>query len=157
MKTVFLVIGKTTDKRIGELTELYISRIGHYMPFELTVIPELRNAKNLTQDQQKEQEAELLKKSLQPGDYVVLLDEHGKERRSIEFARWIQKRLASSPRRLVFVVGGPYGFASQVHQLANEEISLSLMTFSHQMIRVLFVEQIYRAMTILSGEPYHHE
>lgn len=157
MKTIFLVIGKTTDKRIATLADEYIARIQHYMPFEMQVVPELRNAKNLSQEQQKNEEAELIKKVLQPGDYVVLLDEHGKERRSMDFAHWIQKRMAASPRRLVFIVGGPYGFASQIHQLAQEEISLSLMTFSHQMIRLLFVEQVYRAMTIIRGEPYHHE
>ena len=157
MKTLFIVIGKTTDKRMEMLTDEYISRIVHYMPFEMQVIPELRNAKNLTFEQQKEQEAELIKKSLQPGDYIVLLDEHGKERRSIDFASWMEKRMAASPRRLVFIVGGPYGFSPQIHKLANEEISLSLMTFSHQMIRLLFVEQIYRALTILHNEPYHHE
>ena len=157
MKTIFLVIGKTTDKRIEQLTDEYIGRINHYMPFRLEVIPELRNAKSLSQEQQKEQEAELIKKYLQPGDYIILLDEHGKERRSIEFAQWMQKRMAASPRRLVFIVGGPYGFAPQIHKMAQEEISLSQMTFSHQMIRLLFVEQVYRAMTILNGEPYHHE
>ena len=157
MKTIFIVIGKTTDKHIDTLTQEYLKRINHYMPFEIQVIPELRNAKSLSQDVQKEQEAELLKKNLQPGDYVVLLDEHGKERRSIDFASWMQKRITSSPRRMVFVVGGPYGFAPQIHKLAQEEISLSQMTFSHQMIRLLFVEQVYRAMTILNGEPYHHE
>lgn len=157
MKTIFLVIGKTTDKRIEQLTDEYIGRINHYIPFRLEVIPELRKAKNLSQEQQKEQEAELIKKSLQPGDYIILLDEHGKECRSIEFAQWMQKRMAASPRRLVFIVGGPYGFAPQIHKMAQEEISLSQMTFSHQMIRLLFVEQIYRAMTILNGEPYHHE
>ena len=157
MKTIFIVIGKTTDKHIDTLAQEYLKRINHYVPFEIQVIPELRNAKSLSQDVQKEQEAELLKKNLQPGDYVVLLDEHGKERRSIDFASWMQKRIASSPRRMVFVVGGPYGFAPQIHELAQEEISLSQMTFSHQMIRLLFVEQVYRAMTILNGEPYHHE
>ena len=157
MKTIFIAIGKTTDKRIATLTDEYIGRIGHYMPFEMQVIPELRNAKNLSQEQQKEQEGELLKKSIQPGDYVVLLDEHGQERRSMDFAQWIGKRMAAAPRRLVFVVGGPYGFAPQIYEMAQEEISLSLMTFSHQMIRLLFTEQVYRAMTIMRGEPYHHE
>lgn len=127
------------------------------MPFDIEVIPELKNAKSLSTDQQKEREAELLKKFFQPGDHIVLLDEHGKERRSMEFASWMQKRMAAGPRRLVFVIGGPYGFAPSIHDLRNEEISLSLMTFSHQMIRLLFVEQVYRAMTILNGEPYHHE
>ena len=157
MKTIFIVIGKTTDRRIATLTDEYIGRIGHYMSFEMQVIPELRSAKNLSQEQQKAEESELLKKTLQPGDYIVLLDEHGKERRSIDFASWMQKRMAAAPRRLVFIVGGPYGFARQIHELAQEEISLSQMTFSHQMIRLLFVEQVYRAMTIIRGEPYHHE
>lgn len=157
MKTIFIVIGKTTDKRIGQLTDEYVGRIGHYVPFEMQVIPELRNAKNLSQEQQKAEEAEMLRKCLQQGDYVVLLDEHGRERRSIDFAQWMQKRMGASPRRLVFVVGGPYGFAPHIHKMAQEEISLSQMTFSHQMIRLLFVEQVYRAMTILNGEPYHHE
>ena len=157
MKTIFIVIGKTTDKRIEQLTDEYIGRIAHYMPFEIQVIPELRNAKSLSQEQQKEQESELLKKVFQTGDYIVLLDEHGKERRSVDFAQWMQKRMAASPRRLLFVVGGPYGFSPQIHKMAQEEISLSQMTFSHQMIRLLFVEQVYRAMTILRGEPYHHE
>lgn len=157
MKTILLVVGKTTDPHIIKLIDEYKSRINHYIPFDIEVIPELKNAKNLSTDQQKEREAELLQKALQPGDYIVLLDEHGKERRSMEFADWMQKKMASGPRRLVFVVGGPYGFAPSIHALRNEEISLSLMTFSHQMIRLLFTEQIYRAMTILHGEPYHHE
>lgn len=157
MKTMLLVVGKTTDSNIIKLIDEYVSRINHYMPFSIEVIPELKGAKNLSADQQKDREAELIQKVLQPGDYIVLLDEHGKERRSMEFATWMQKRMASGPRRLVFVVGGPYGFAPQIHKLGNEEISLSQMTFSHQMIRLLFTEQIYRAMTILNGEPYHHE
>ncbi len=157
MKSTLIVIGKTTDARFTSLIQEYVDRVGHYIPFNIEVIPELRNAKNLSVDQQKEREAELLQKQLQPGDYLVLLDEHGRERRSMEFAQWMQKKMAASPRRLVFVVGGPYGFAPHIHRMANEEISLSQMTFSHQMIRLLFVEQIYRAMTILHNEPYHHE
>lgn len=157
MKSTLIVIGKTTDARFTALIQEYVDRISHYIPFNIEVIPELKNAKNLSIDQQKEREAELLQKQFQPGDYLVLLDEHGRERRSMDFAQWMQKRMASSPKRLVFVVGGPYGFAQQIHRMANEEISLSQMTFSHQMIRLLFVEQIYRAMTILNNEPYHHE
>lgn len=157
MKSTLIVIGKTTDARFTALIQEYVDRISHYIPFNIEVIPELKNAKNLSIDQQKEREAELLQKQLQPGDFLVLLDEHGRERRSMDFAQWMQKRMASSPKRLVFVVGGPYGFAQQIHRMANEEISLSQMTFSHQMIRLLFVEQIYRAMTILNNEPYHHE
>lgn len=157
MKTLFIVIGKTTDKRLETLIDEYVQRINHYISFEIIVIPELRNAKNLSQEQQKSEEAELLKRQLQPGDYLVLLDEHGRERRSVEFAQWMQKRMTAAPRRLVFVVGGPYGFAPEIHKMAQEEISLSLMTFSHQMIRLLFTEQVYRALTIIRGEPYHHE
>ena len=157
MKTLLLVIGKTTDANIIKLIDEYVSRVNHYMPFSIEVIPELKGVKNVSIDQQKEREAELIQKVLQPGDYVVLLDEHGRERRSMEFAQWMQKKMSAGPRRPVFIVGGPYGFAQQIHKLGNEEISLSQMTFSHQMIRLLFVEQIYRAMTILHYEPYHHE
>ena len=126
------------------------------MPFEIVTIPELKNTKNLSEEQQKEREAELILKQIQTSDTVVLLDEHGKEYRSIEFADWIQKK-QNTARRLVFVVGGPYGFAQSVYQRSNEMVSLSKMTFSHQMIRLIFTEQIYRACTIIKGEPYHHE
>lgn len=157
MKTVLIVVGRTTDKHFIAGIEGYVSRINHYIPFQIEVVPELKSTKHLSENEQKERESELIRKALQPGDYVVLLDEHGRERRSIEFALWIEKRLSASPRRLVFLVGGPYGFAQNIHQMGNEKISLSQMTLSHQMIRLLFVEQIYRAMTILNGEPYHHE
>lgn len=157
MTSTLIVIGKTNDERFRTIIDEYVARVNHYMPFNIEVIPELKQAKNLSFDQQKDKEAELLQKSLKPGDYVVLLDEHGRERRSMDFAQWMQKKMSAGPKRLVFVVGGPYGFARQIHQLASEEISLSQMTFSHQMIRMLFVEQIYRAMTILHNEPYHHE
>lgn len=157
MTTTLILIGKTNDERFRSLIDEYVARVNHYMPFTIEVIPELKQAKNLSFDQQKEREAEMLQKAFKPGDYIVLLDEHGRERRSMDFAQWMQKKMAAGPRRLVFVVGGPYGFAKQIHQLAQEEISLSQMTFSHQMIRLLFVEQIYRAMTILHNEPYHHE
>lgn len=157
MKTVLLVVGKTTDKHFIASIDEYVGRINHYIPFGIEVIPELKGTKNLSEDQQKEREGELIQKTLQAGDYVVLLDEHGKERRSIEFAQWMQKKMAAGPKRLVFIVGGPYGFSPLVYGLANEKISLSQMTLSHQMIRLLFTEQIYRAMTILNNEPYHHE
>ena len=157
MKTVLMVVGATTDKHFVASIEEYVRRVNHYIPFGMEVIPELRGAKCLSEAEQKVREGEMLLKALQAGDYLVLLDEHGTERRSIEFARWTEKRLAASPRRLVFMVGGPYGFSPEVHQRADEEISLSQMTLSHQMIRLLFVEQLYRAMTILRGEPYHHE
>ena len=157
MKGVLIVVGKTTDKRFEAITQEYIERIRHYIPFTIEVIPELKNTKGLSQDEQKKRESELIQKNLQPGDYVVLLDEHGSERSSMDFASWIQKKMAAGPKRLVFIVGGPYGFSDAIHQKGNEEISLSRMTLSHQMIRMFFVEQIYRAMTILNGEPYHHE
>jgi len=157
LKLSLLVIGKTTDPHVQALIDDYSKRLAHYVPFSLDVIPELRNTKALTPEQQKTQEAELVRKQLQPGDHLILLDEHGAERRSVEFARWLEKRMAAGARRLVFVVGGPYGFDPSIHALAKEEISLSQMTFSHQLIRVLFVEQLYRAHTILRGEPYHHE
>lgn len=154
---MLIVVGKTTDKRFEAITQEYIERIRHYIPFTIEVIPELKNTKGLSQDEQKKREGELIQKNLQPGDYVVLLDEHGSERSSMDFASWIQKKMAAGPKRLVFIVGGPYGFSDAIHQKGNEEISLSRMTLSHQMIRMFFVEQIYRAMTILNGEPYHHE
>lgn len=157
MKTVLLVVGKTTDKHFIASIEEYVKRVNRYIPFAIEVIPELKGTKNLSEGEQKEREAELIRKALQPGDYLVLLDEHGNEYKSTQFAQWMQKRMAASPRRLVFMVGGPYGFAPSIHSMGNEEISLSKMTLSHQMIRLLFVEQIYRAMTILNGEPYHHE
>ncbi len=157
MKLIFLVIGKTTDRHVQSLIDDYSSRLCHYVPFSLDVVPELRSTKSLTEEQQKAQEAELIKKRLLPGDHVVLLDEHGMERRSVDFASWLQKRMNAGAHRIVFIVGGPYGFDASIHALAKEEISLSQMTFSHQLIRVLFVEQLYRAHTILRGEPYHHE
>ena len=157
MKLTLLVIGKTTDRAVQSLIDDYTGRLSHYGPFSLEIIPELRNTKALTPEQQKAQEAELIRKQLQAGDHLVLLDEHGAERRSVDFAAWLEKRMATGARRIVFVVGGPYGFDASIHALAKEEIALSQMTFSHQLIRVLFVEQLYRAHTILRGEPYHHE
>lgn len=157
MKILLLVVGRTTDRHVQALIDDYSSRLSHYVPFQLEAIPELKNTRGLSIEQQKSQEAELIRRQLQTGDNLVLLDEHGNERRSIEFATWLDKRLSAGGRRLVFVVGGPYGFHKSIHQLASEEISLSLMTFSHQLIRLLFVEQLYRACTILRGEPYHHE
>ena len=133
-----------------------VERIGHYMPFELVTIPELKNTKHLTEEQQKVMEGELILRLLQPSDTVVLLDEHGHEFRSIEFAQWMEQK-RNTARRLVFVIGGPYGFSKDVYARANEQLSLSRMTFSHQMIRLVFTEQVYRACTIIKGEPYHHE
>lgn len=126
------------------------------MPFSITVIPELKQTKSLTEEQQKVREGELILEKIQPSDTVVLLDEHGKQFRSIELADWLQRKQQTS-RRLVFVIGGPYGFSQEVYKRANEQISLSPLTFSHQMVRLVFTEQIYRACTIIKGEPYHHE
>lgn len=156
MKTELILVGKTNDKHFQAGIDDYCQRIGHYMPFSITVIPELKNTKSLSFQQQKEREGEMILAKLQSSDHVVLLDEHGKDFRSLEFARWIEQKNASV-RRLVFVIGGPYGFSEAVYSRANEKISLSKMTFSHQMVRLVFVEQIYRACTIIKGEPYHHE
>lgn len=156
MKITFLVVGKTTDAHIDALVQEYIKRLGHYVPFAMQVIAELKNTKALTVEQQKQAEGEMIMRSIPASADVVLLDERGKEYRSVEYADYIQKKM-SSGRDVVFVVGGPYGFSDAVYQRANGKISLSKMTFSHQMVRLFFVEQLYRAMTILRGEPYHHE
>ncbi len=156
MKTLLIWVGKTTNKHfVAGITD-YVERISHYMPLDVLTIPELKNTKNLTEDQQKSAEGELILKQLQPSDTVVLLDEHGKEFRSVEFAKWLEQK-RNTVKRLVFVIGGPYGFSPAVYQRAQEQLSLSKMTFSHQMIRLTFTEQIYRACTIIKGEPYHHE
>ena len=156
MKTLLLQVGKTVNKHFVAGINDYAERISHYMPFDIVTIPELRNTKNLTEEQQKSAEGELILKQLQPTDHVVLLDEHGHEHRSIELARWLEQK-QQTVRRLVFVIGGPYGFSPAVYQRANEQLSLSRLTFSHQMIRLVFTEQLYRACTIIKGEPYHHE
>ncbi len=156
MKTLLILVGKTTDRHFQAGISDYAGRISHYMPFELVTIPELKNTKSLSEDQQKTAEGELILKLLQPSDTVVLLDEHGRELRSIEFARWLEQK-RKTVRRLVFIIGGPYGFSPAVYARANEQLSLSKMTFSHQMIRLVFTEQVYRACTIIKGEPYHHE
>lgn len=157
MKTVLLVVGRTVEPYYAAAISDYAERTKHYIPFEIEVIPELKHTKSLSEEQQKEKEGELIRKSLQSGDTVVLLDEGGREYRSVEFARWMEKKLAVVPKRLVFVIGGPYGFSRKVYEAAGERLSLSRMTFSHQMVRLVFVEQLYRAMTILHGCPYHHE
>mgnify|MGYP003391284326 FL=1 len=156
MKIMLLLVGKTTDARIEQLIQEYQKRLTHYLPFAIQVIPELKNTKALTPDQQKQMEGELILRAVSTNVDLILLDEHGKEFRSVEFADYVQKRM-SSGRDVVFVVGGPYGFADVVYERANGKISLSKMTFSHQMVRLFFVEQLYRALTILRGEPYHHE
>ncbi|MCD7930303.1 MAG: 23S rRNA (pseudouridine(1915)-N(3))-methyltransferase RlmH [Tannerellaceae bacterium] len=157
MKIILLVIGKTDAGYFNEGIKEYQKRLVHYIPYEMEVIPDLKNTKNMSVDQQKEKEGELILKMLQPGDYCVLLDDKGKEFTSMQFATWIEKKTHTVSKRLVFIVGGPYGFSEAVYKVAKEKISLSKMTFSHQMIRLIFTEQLYRAMTILNNEPYHHE
>lgn len=156
MKITLLVVGKTTDQRLVSLIEDYRQRLAHYVPFELVVIPDLKNTKGLSEAQIKTTEGNEILRYLTPSAEAVLLDEHGREFRSVEFAEWLQKRM-SSGRDLTLVIGGPYGFSPEVYQRANGKISLSQMTFSHQMVRLFAVEQLYRAMTILRNEPYHHE
>ena len=156
MKIQLLITGKTTDARLVSLIDDYRERLKHYVPFELVVLPDLKNAKALTEEQVKAVEGDAMLRFFTPSMDVVLLDEHGKEFRSVEFADWLQKKMASG-RDLTLVIGGPYGFSPAVYARANGKLSLSQMTFSHQMIRLMAIEQIYRAMTILRGEPYHHE
>lgn len=157
MRVALLLVGKTVNKHFVELIDDYATRVKHYISFDIITIPELKNTKNLSAEQQKQQEGELILKQLQAGDHIVLLDEHGKELRSIEFSQYMEQKMQTVSRRLVFIIGGPYGFSPDVYAKANEKLSLSKMTFSHQMIRLIFVEQFYRAMTIMRGEPYHHE
>jgi 23S rRNA (pseudouridine1915-N3)-methyltransferase len=157
MKIHFLVVGKTTEKYMQTGIDEYVRRLLRYIPFSMEVLPELKNAKNLTFEQQKEKDSQAILNVLQDGDYVVLLDEKGKEYSSVAFSDYLARKMQIVPKRLVFVVGGPYGFSAEMYDRANEKLSVSKMTFSHQMIRLIFVEQLYRAMTILRGEPYHHE
>jgi len=157
MKIILLVVGKSTDSNLIKLQEEYQNRLKYYLPFEMQVIPELKNTKNLSIHEQTEKEADLILKQLENSDEVVLLDEKGKQFTSMGFSEFLSKKMLASHKRMIFVVGGPYGFSERIYQRANAKISLSSMTFSHQMIRVIFVEQVYRAMTILKGEPYHHE
>jgi len=156
MKITLLLVGKTTDSRLISLIEDYRKRLIHYVPFELVVLPDLKNTKSLSEEQIKTAEGEAILRFVTPSMDVVLLDEHGREFRSIEYAEWLQKKMGSG-KDLTLVIGGPYGFSEAVYQRADGKVSLSRMTFSHQMIRIMVIEQIYRAMTILRGEPYHHE
>lgn len=157
MKISLLVIGKTDASYFSDAIAEYRKRLERYIPFEIQIIPDIKNTKNLTVDQQKEKEGELIQRSLLPGDHLVLLDERGTEYTSLRFASYIEKKMQTVPKRLIFVIGGPYGFSPAVYDRANEMMTLSRMTFSHQMVRLIFVEQLYRAMTILNNEPYHHE
>ena len=157
MKTILLSVGKTDDPLFSQIIEEYRKRVNYYTPFEMQIIPDIKNAKNLSEKEQKKLEGEKLLKWLQPSDHVVLLDDKGKQYSSVEFAGYMEKKSFSAAKRLVFVVGGPYGFSQEIRERANEAVSLSRMTFTHQMVRLVFTEQLYRAMTILQNEPYHHE
>ncbi|NEU09904.1 23S rRNA (pseudouridine(1915)-N(3))-methyltransferase RlmH [Flavihumibacter sp. R14] len=157
MKITFLTIGKTEDKYLLEGMEKYLKRLKHYISFRVLELPELKNTKNLSEDQQKSKEAELIFKNISNTDQLILLDENGINLSSIQFSGFLSKKMVGSVQHLVFVVGGPYGFSSEVYNRAQEKISLSKMTFSHQMVRLFFIEQVYRAFTIMKGEPYHHE
>lgn len=157
MKINLLVVGKANHSSLIQLQDEYQNRLKHYIGFEMLTIPELKNTKSLSEAEQKEKEGELILKQLDVNDELILLDEKGKHFTSVEFSTFISKKMLSSKKRIVFVVGGPYGFSTKIYDRANGLISLSKMTFSHQMIRVIFVEQLYRAFTILKGEPYHHE
>lgn len=157
MELKLITVGKTDVPWVKEGLDLYVSRLRHYAPFTLVEIPQLKNVSAFTQEQIKEKEGELILKQVTPGDSVILLDERGKEYRSVEWAEWIRQRLARGGKGLVFVIGGAYGFSQAVYDRAEGMISLSRMTFSHQMVRTVFAEQLYRAFTIIRGEPYHHE
>ena len=157
MKIKLLAIGKTDDKNLQILIQNYEKRLKHYIKFELEIIPDLKNVKNLSESEQKEKEGALILKRINPTDQLVLLDEKGAMNTSKEFSKFMQKKMNSGVKQLVMVIGGPYGFSEAVYKKSQGKISLSKMTFSHQMIRLFVVEQIYRAFTILRNEPYHHE
>ena len=157
MNIELIVVGKTDMKEVAALVDMYTKRINFYNKFNITYLPDIRNSKNLSESQQKTAEGEAILRLIDDSDRVVLLDEKGSEFRSVEYAEWLQKRMNSGIRRLVFVIGGPYGFSPEVYSRSNEKISLSKMTFSHQIIRAIFTEQLCRAFSILHNSPYHHE
>ncbi len=157
MKITLTVIGKTEVGFVRQGIEEYMKRLQHYVQFNIQYVGDVNGTRNMSEAQQKTAEGKALLATLEASDYVVLLDEHGSERTSVDFSQWLQRRMAGGGKRLVFVVGGPYGFSPEVHQRSNEKISLSKMTFPHELVRLIFVEQLYRAFTILRHEPYHHE
>ncbi|MCE5205498.1 MAG: 23S rRNA (pseudouridine(1915)-N(3))-methyltransferase RlmH [Porphyromonadaceae bacterium] len=157
MKIILLSVGKTDNMQFAQLIEEYRKRVNFYIPFDIQEVSDIKNRKNLSEKEQKTQEGNFLLKSLLPADYVVLLDDKGKQHTSTEFAQYLGKKSQIIPKRLVFIIGGPYGFSQEIYNVANEKISLSKMTYTHQMVRLIFAEQLYRAMTILHNEPYHHE
>lgn len=157
MKIELMAIGRTTNRELAQLIEHYADRVGHYVPFKFTALPDVKNTRSQSEAQQKAAEGQLFLKAIEPSDWVVLLDEHGKELTSVEMSRYVQRKMQSVPKRLLFLIGGPYGFSDEVRSRAAESLSLSKMTFPHELIRLIFIEQLYRAFTILRGEPYHHE
>ena len=157
MKITLLTVGKTDKDWVRQGMDIYVSRLKHYIPFSVVEIPELKNVSAMTKDQIKTKEGELILKQVKPADDLILLDERGKEYTSVELAKVIQDKISYTGKDMVYVIGGAYGFSDAVYQRANSKISLSRMTFSHQMVRAILVEQIYRAFTIMKGEPYHHE
>ena len=156
MKICLLVIGKTDAAYIRAGIEEYEKRMGKYVNYEMKVLSDVKNSKHMSEEVQKEKEGELLLEQLQTGDFVVLLDEKGKQLNSVEFSTYVAQKMQLGIKRVVFIIGGPYGFTGKVYERGNDKISLSKMTFSHQMVRMIFIEQLYRAMTIWKGEPYHH-
>ena len=157
MNIELLVVGKTDMKEVEALVAMYTKRLNHYVRFAITTIADVRNTRKLSEAEQRRMEGEAILRLINDSDHVMLLDERGAELRSIEFAELLQRRMSSGIKRLVFVIGGPYGFSDALYQRANSSLSLSKMTFSHQIVRAIFAEQLYRAFTILSTEPYHHE
>ena len=157
MNIELIVVGKTDMREVEALVSMYTKRLNHYVRFAITTIADVRNTKKLSEAEQKRLEGEAILKLISESDHLMLLDEHGAEYRSIEFAEMLQRRMLSGTKRLVFVIGGPYGFSDAIYQRANSKLSLSKMTFSHQIVRAIFTEQLYRAFTILKNEPYHHE
>lgn len=157
MQIKLLAVGKTDSAAIAELTEIYTKRLTRYIRFEIQIIPDLKKRAKLSFEQQKKQEGDLILNQLSPSDFVVLLDEAGKQFTSMAFANYLQQRMNSGIKNLVFIIGGPYGVSEEVYQRANSKLSLSKMTFSHQMVRLFFAEQLYRAFSILNNEPYHHQ
>ena len=152
-----IMVGKTDSTEISNLVNMYLKRINRYIKFSLVTIPDIRSSRNLSEESLKKEEGTLILKNISEGDYVVLLDDKGNEYRSSEFALWLQKRMNSGIKKLIFIIGGAYGFAPEVRSRANDSVSLSRMTFSHQIVRAIFTEQLYRAFSILNNEPYHHE
>lgn len=157
MKIDLVLVGKNDQKYLQEGIDIYLKRLKHYCQFEMKVIPDLKSTKSLSEEQQKEKEGELIMNQIKDSDFVILLDERGESLSSVDFAQLIEKRQVAGTRKLSFVIGGPYGFSKEAYAKANAKLSLSAMTFSHQMVRLLFIEQLYRAFTIINGEPYHHK